>query len=315
MLKWLSRALLAVGALLLVVGLVSQFWAPQKVERVPLDTDNTTHLSGHAEVINGKTGKVDSVDVRATNLTRVDSKKSDDRNVVWTSVSCLVKDVPGPDCGLEGQGSAADPNVINISTDAFVTDRHTGFAVNSAKYLPAGSGIQPTGLMNKFPFNSAKKTYPMWDSMLARPVDAVYTGTQRTDGVLTYLYKSSVNHEPADVAAGIKGFYSSDVTYVVEPVTGALINQIQHEVRTTESGSTLLNLDLQFTPAQIKTNLSDAKGNVSQLNLITHTLPLLGWVLGLPLLLIGIVMVIVRLRGQSGAGSAKPATERSYEHA
>ena len=47
-------------------------------------------------------------------------------------------------------------------TDDFATDRITALAVNDPQYLPADAAPHE-GLINKWPFEAEKKTYPYWD--------------------------------------------------------------------------------------------------------------------------------------------------------
>ena len=77
-----------------------------------------------------------------------------------------------------------------------------------------------------------------------------------------------------------------------------LIDQSQHEVRTLEDGTKLIDLDVSFTDEQIKTGVEDTKANVRSLNLVGGTVPLVGFILG-PILLIAGVVTMLRSRGRT----------------
>jgi hypothetical protein len=299
--KFVSWVLLALGGFLLVAAVVATVWAPDQVKRTPIDTDSTTRLSGTAEKLNPAEGEVEDLDVRAVSITEADSEVSDDDIVVFVNTVCLVVDVPDtPDCGEEGTGKDADPNVISISTDVFAADRQTALAVNDADYLP--SDAEPhEGLLNKFPFDTEQKDYPFWDSLLKRAVTAEYVGTDERDGLEVYEFNYTVTEEPAVVTGDIEGLYSMDKTMWIDPRTGQIIDQEQHDVRTLDNGDPLLDLNLSFTDEQVQTNVDDAEDNISSLDLLTSTVPLIGFIGGPLLILVGLALLVTAGRGRQEA--------------
>jgi hypothetical protein len=285
--KIIGWVLLALGAFLLVVGLMASVWAPGQVKRTPLDTDSTTRLAGTADKLNPATGDIESLDVKATSITKADSKRSDDEVVVFVNTLCLVIDEGDvPDCV-----DADDPQkrLISASTDVFATDRSDAMAVNG-EYLPAGAE-EKEGLINKWPFDAEKKDYPYWDGLLGAPVDAVYESTETIDGLETYKYNVSIDEQPAEVVDGVQGVYTQDKDLWIDPVTGSIIRQAQQEVRALEDGSVLLDLDLAFTDEQVADNVESAKDSGAQIDLITRTVPLIGFIGGAIALLAGAFLV------------------------
>lgn len=270
------------GGFFVVVALLAQFYAPGQLLRTPLDVDSTTRLSGEATL-----GTEAATPVKATSITRADSAESDSKVIVWVNSSCLVKDEGDPPNCV----STDDPEkrLISATVDNFASDRVSGLAVNDPKYLPPDA-TEHRGLVNKWPFEAKKQTYPYWDGTTMSAENAVYSGEGKLDGVDIYKYVVKVEDAPVDVTDGVKGTYSSLRTISVEPLTGAILNQVEHRELKTESGENFLNLDLAFTPGQVKTSAKDAKTNVSGLNLITHTVPLIGFILGIPLLLVGLFL-------------------------
>lgn len=285
--KIIGWVLLALGAFLLVVGLMASIWAPGQVKRTPLDTDSTTRLAGTADKLNPATGDIEDLDVKATSITKADSKRSDDDVIVFVNTLCLViDDGDVPDCV-----DAEDPErrLISASTDVFATDRSDAMAVNG-EYLPAGAE-EKEGLINKWPFDAEKKDYPYWDGLLGAPVDAVYESTETIDGLETYKYNVSVEEQPAEVVDGVQGVYTQDKDLWIDPVTGSIIRQAQQEVRTLEDGSVLLDLDLAFTDEQVADNVDSAKDSGGQIELVTRTVPLIGFIGGAIALLVGAFLV------------------------
>ncbi|WP_159081445.1 DUF3068 domain-containing protein [Nocardioides sediminis] len=293
--KIIGWVLLALGAFLLVVGLMASIWAPGQVKRTPLDTDSTTRLAGTADKLNPASGDIESLDVKATSITKADSKRSDDDVIVFVNTLCLVIDEGDvPDCV-----DADDPQgrLISASTDVFATDRSDAMAVNG-EYLPAGAE-EKEGLINKWPFDAEKKDYPYWDGLLGAPVDAVYESTETIDGLETYKYNVSVDEQPAEVVDGVQGVYTQDKDLWIDPVTGSIIRQAQQEVRALEDGSVLLDLDLAFTDEQVADNVESAKDSGGQIELITRTVPLIGFIGGAVALLVGAFLVFAGRRRET----------------
>lgn len=293
--KIIGWVLLALGAFLVVVALTATVWAPGQVKRTPLDTDSTTRLAGSADKLNPATGEVESLDVKATSITRADSKRSDDEVVVFVNSVCLVIDEGDvPDCV-----DADDPEgrLVSASTDVFATDRSTAAAVNG-EYLPAGAE-EKEGLINKWPFDAEKTDYSYWDGILGAPVDAVYDSTETLDGLETYKYHVLVDEQPAEVVDGVEGIYSQDKFLWIDPVTGSIINQTQQELRTLENGDVLLDLDLAFTEDQVADNVESAKDSGGLIDLITRTVPLVGFIGGALALLAGAFLVFAGRRRET----------------
>jgi hypothetical protein len=284
--------LFGVGGFLLVAGLVALLWAPGVVKKTPLDVTSTTRLSGQAAKIDPASGDLNPQPVKATSVTKTDSKVSDDTNVAWTNTSCLVVDQDDPpDCV-----DAKDERLVSASTDVFATNRVTALAVNAGKYLPSDA-VKHEGLVNKFPFDSEKKTYPYWDGTVGEAVPAKYVRTVKVKGLETYLYRVSTDGAAIDVAENTPGTYDDVKEIYVEPLTGAIVNQTDDQQRTLDNGTKVLDLQLAFTDKQIQTSVDDANDNISQLNLITRTIPLVGIIGGVICIGAGLVLLLMGNRG------------------
>ena len=290
--KGLGIGLTVLGAFLVALAILAQFWAPGQLMKTPLDTDSTTLLDGTAELSNGD-GGTDEFPVKAFSVTHADSERSDSDVIVFQNSSCLVKD----EGDIDECVSADDPQerLISASTDDFATDRRTAEAVDDPKYLPP-SAESKEGLVNKWPFEAEKKDYQYWDGYAAAPVDATYEGTETVDGVEVYVYKTLVTDVPIEITDGVQGTYSTDKTLWIEPTTGSIVNQFEQQERLDEDGNTFLSLDFGFTDEQIADNAKESGDNASSLKLIKDTVPLIGYIVGIPALLIGIALQLMRRR-------------------
>lgn len=290
--KGFGIGLTVLGGFLVTLAVLAQFWAPGRLMKTPLDVDSTTLLDGTAQLSDGS-GGTDEFPVKAFSVTRADSERSDSDVVVFQNSSCLVKD----EGEIDECVSASDPEerLISASTDNFATDRRTAEAVDDPKYLPP-SAEDKEGLINKWPFEAEKKVYQYWDGYAGAPVDATYEGTETVDGVEVYVYKTLVTDVPIEITDGVQGTYSTDKTLWIEPTTGSIVNQFEQQERLDEDGNTFLSLDFGFTDEQVADNAKESGDNAASLKLIKDTVPLIGYIIGIPALLIGIALQLMRRR-------------------
>ncbi len=306
--KTIGLILLGLGAFLLVAGLVSLLWAPDRVERTPLDVDSVTSLEGSGGKVDTTTGEITSQTLKATSVTRSDSNASDGDVVVFTNFSCLVTNDDGntPDCPEDVNGEP-DPRILSVSQDIFATDRRTALAVNSSTYLPEGTP-EHDGLINKWPFNPEEKTYPYWDDVISQAVDATYVRAESVDGVDTLVYNVKVEGAPIEVIEGVPGTYDIDRTLWIDARTGSIINMTFTQQRVFGEGAgdlaglTALDIELAYTEDEVADNVSDAKDAASQLNLITKTIPMVG-LIGGAVAVLGGLFLLMRRRGDSAGAT------------
>jgi len=290
--KGFGIGLSVLGGFLVVLAILAQFWAPGQLMKTPLDTDSLTLVEGTAELSDG-TGGTDQFPVRAFSVTRSDSERSDGEVVVFQNSSCLVKDEGGVDECV----SASDPGerLLTVSTDDFATDRVTAVAVNDPEYLPP-SAEDKEGLINKWPFEAEKKTYTYWDGTADQGVDAVYDRTEALEGVETYVYSINVSDVPIEVSDGVQGTYSDEKEIWIEPTTGSIVNQVEHQERLDDEGNPFIILDLAFTEDQVVSSVESADSSAGSLKLIGNTVPLIGFIVGIPALLVGLALQVMSRR-------------------
>lgn len=299
--KTVGFVLLALGAALLAVGIVTTAWAPGVVKQTPLDVDTTTRLEGEAMRLGDEVRPI-----RITSVTRTDSETSDDDNAVFVAVQCVVFTDQGdvPDCGdqskptdqVGGATEGGDPRVLTIAIDKFVTDRVSAQAVGEDGYIPEVDRVdQHEGIVNKFPFDSEQKAYPYWDALTATTWPAEFIGKEDVKGLATYHYQVKIESDDAEVIPDATGGYTNTIDIFVEPETGAIVQQVQDQTRTLD-GQEVLTLKAAFTDDQVQTSVDDSVGSLAKLHLITRTMPLVGFIGGVLLLLVGAAMVLTGRR-------------------
>jgi hypothetical protein len=286
--RFVGPVLCFVGAFLVAVGLLAQFYMGKALLKTPLDVDEIIHVDGTAKVPNEK-GKIEETPVLAWSVYHVNTSLSDSKVVSFQNSQCLVKDIGNP----PGCVRSDDPQdrLLSATTDDYATDRRTAESVNDPKYLPAGA-IPHSGVINKWPFLAEKKTYTYWDDSLQKGVPATYAGTDKLDGHEVYVYDVQVPKTEMDVAEGVKGYYTDDKQLYVDQLTGSVINQVEHQVRTDLEGNPVIDLHIKFTDDQIQTLVDEAKDNGAQLKLIRNWVPIIGYPLGVPIFLIGLFLTV-----------------------
>ena len=291
--KNVGIVLIGLSGFLLFAGLLAVTWAPGKSEKTPLDVDSTTVLSGQAAKLDTSTNELVSNPVIATSITKTDSNASDDDVAVWVSTSCVVIDENDPPPCVE----SSDPRLITASIDIFATDRVTALTVNDEKYVPADE-VQGEGLRNKWPFSAEKKSYPYWDGVLGAAVQAEFDRTEKVEGLDTYVYTVTITDADIEIAEGVPGTYDDVKEIFVEPKTGAIVNQTDDQQRYLADGTTALDLQLAFTDEQIATSVASTEDSLGSLNLITRTVPLIGFIGGSLALIAGLFLAIGGSRPQ-----------------
>ena len=81
--------LFGLAGFLIAAGLVALIWAPGVVKRTPIENDATTHLTGEAAKLDTATGELVPNKVKATSITKSDTKVSDDKVVAFTNLSLI----------------------------------------------------------------------------------------------------------------------------------------------------------------------------------------------------------------------------------
>ena len=289
-----AKVLILVGTFLLTLAAAAAFWVPGQVKKTPLDVDSTTKLTGEARFTGGSTSTTSPIKI--TSITRADSDLSTDDVVYFVNSQCVVKDPDGdaPNCVTPQD---PDKRLVSASTDAFATDRRTALAVSDYSGLPAEAAPRE-GLINKFPFDVEKKTYPFWDSGAGKAVDAVFVGEEVVDSLNTYVFKTDVKGAQTEIAAGVSGTYDDQRTMWIDPTTGSIIDQDESRVLS-QDGNAVVELSMKFTPDQVRANVEDAQANGSRLSFITSTFPLVGGLLGLAMIVVAILLARAQPQAQA----------------
>jgi hypothetical protein len=300
--KVLAKVLLGLGAFLLIAGILAVAWAPGVVKKTPLDVDITTLYAGQGAKLDATTGAFDMKPIYAIRNTLADSKKSSDDHVLMVETACAVFDTGGAKVCVNGN----DPDLITATVDVFAEDRVTAEAVQD-KNLPSDA-VPHEGLINKFPFDVQKKTYPFWDGDAGKAIDIDYQGTKELFGLDTYEFQYTVKDVPILIAPddpatpeddSIPGTYDNVITVYADPKTGSIVKSGQHQQQYLDDGTPAADVTLDQTDASVKDAVDDAKASGLQLTILLTILPIVGFVGGVLCLLGGLALTL-RERSEGG---------------
>jgi Porin PorA len=300
--RFLGPILFGLGAFLLVAGLLLKFYAYPRVAVAPIDQNSVTKLQATgAEVFDTTTLKPITTDLSIQSRTVGDVKASEKEgnNVrVWVGTTSIRSD---------------DGVVRSRSTERSPFDATTAEAVNCCGAFDESTEgertpVKRTGLVWKWPFDTQKKDYKVWDGTLGEAVTAKYVKESSVKGLKTYEFKLTVPRTkvgttkvPASVVGGAgtanveaDNMYSTTNTYQIEPYTGAIVTQSLASVNTLavdgEDKVTTTKADIQYTPATVASNVSDFKSKASLVKLVRTTGPIIAGILGLVLLVVGFIL-------------------------
>lgn len=319
--KKLGVVLAGVGTFLIVLALLSRFYAYDRLAVVPIDQESVSYSAGDdATIFSIVQGEEITTDLLSTVKVAGDVEASEeaseelDRDVaVWEKTT--TTNPPGAEITEE------EPP-LSFSHDYVAFDRHTGEVVEwEGNFL--SSSVDPDtgeeirdfdteidGLYFKFPFDVEKKNYPWWDGTLKEGVELEYQGTEEIEGLSVYKYMQSI--EPTDVGdidapASLFGIdeegdvtldriYENVRTLWIEPTTGVIIKSQEEQNVTAEydgeTVATLTDVVSTFDEETISNNVDEYGSKATQLKAVRTWVPIGGGVLGILLLVAGILLVV-----------------------
>ncbi len=292
-----------VGFVVIFLGLFLIFLAPfihwyavPRLEKAPLDVDQTVISNGTGTFFSPTVGRVvGPVPIQNIQSYKGDPAKGTKDVVVIDYQSHTVTLVTGKS--------------FDYDREVFAMERKTGFAEHCCGENPVHSGLEV-----KFPFAAQQTTYQLWDTASNRAFPAKFVKVDTLDGVTVYEWRAvggpvkigtlelpgSLIGQPDQENVQTDRMYATDITVWAEPQTGAVLKGRQLLQQWAEvNGQKVLflaNLFLEYTPQTVAKLARDAKDSLSQLKLIKKTVPISGPIIGLVLAAVGFLL----LRDRSG---------------
>jgi len=332
--KKLGAVLVGLGVLLLTLGLLSKFYAYPRLAVAPANQNSVTlaiakdatffSIADRAE----KTGDLLTTvnTVGDVNASKQISEKLGKAVVVWEQMSYS----DSPDYNKSSGQAPLSATRSRIAFDAYTGEavQCCGTFVTDGADLETGTekrnaDVKFQGLLVKFPFNTQKKTYQMWDTSLQKTTPVSYKGTQKIDGLTTYKFESDIPEtDNGTVTAPASTFgipvsgdvtldkkYSNKTTYWVEPETGAYINLESNPLSILNyqgnKVATLTDATASYPEKDVKQNAKEFGSKATLLKIVRVWLPMLGISLGLLLTIAGVVLTLSGRRREESVVSLK----------
>ncbi|MGW4293592.1 DUF3068 domain-containing protein [Micromonospora chersina] len=319
----IGAVLFGVGVLLLALAAGLVFVVTPALAKLPYDLDSSTSVAEASNAkflqINDGSIKINDGNLRSTVLVTQLPKETanltgdlDGKAVVWR-VGQTVERVD-------------NKQLVSAYGAELALDRVSGAALEWGGQWLDDTGEQDkeirfAGQIYKFPFNTEKKDYQIFDRDLRAVRDAKFAGTENIKGIETYRFEQVITDEPLNLgdrltpllatfapgATDGKVVYSNKRTVWVDPVTGSFIKvrEVQKKVLTPNVGAptTLLDADFAYNEATITASADRAKDSRNSLRLLSVYAPIGLVVLGLALLAGGVL--VGRRASAAVAGEAR----------
>jgi len=287
------------GMFLVVLALLLRFYVSDAAVKFPLNTFTISTLIGHdvSYFSTTKLTELSGVTMRVTNTTKGDASAGTSARAVYSTFTYLY--------------DLTNKQTFDYSTSRMAFDRKSGQLINCCgAAVGTDTHVHMSGLGVLFPLGTKQQNYQVFNTTLLKPVIARYSGQATIDGLATYKFVTQVpptKFGTQQVPGSLIGssapsvtlgeYYQGTITDWVNPTTGVpvAVTEDQH-LGLRDSGGTerivLLDGTLSTTPATVHSAVHTVEKNVNLLNLATVTVPLIGGIIGIILLVVGIAIVM-----------------------
>ncbi len=303
--RLIGPVLVGTGVFLIVAAALVRFYAMPTLTTVPSGYNSVTDLEAiGAEIFNSdpEVLAAETHDLVITSNTREDADAdAPDGVVVWVNATTVDKATGGnfqkttervPFDDSSGEGVDCD------SCDPWIAESD-GETVEEV----------PTtfeGQIYKFPFDTQKRSYDVWDGSIGEATPATYEGEDTIKGLAVYKFVQVIDPtiiDQRDVPGSVFGSdeptvtadmsYAMTRTFYVEPVTGAPVHRIDDRVQELVYDDVRVPAfigNIHYTDAQVDQNVSDVKTKATLLGGTRVLYPVILVLLGGLLLGLGLVL-------------------------
>ncbi|MFW0148483.1 DUF3068 domain-containing protein [Mycobacterium sp. smrl_JER01] len=339
--------IMGLGAALLIAALLLSTYTQGKISKIPLDTDATLVSDGTGTAFEpasllGERFVVDE-DVPVVMQQQISVESPANADVVTLQVGT----------SLRRSDQQQDNGLLLAMVDTVTVDRSTALAVSS-ETNPGGSVQRPRaieeenpptnialpheGLAYRFPFDTEKRTYPVFDPIAQEAFDANYAGEEDVNGLTTYRFTQNVGFdadgelvEPVRYASlydddadsqvtaraalwGLEGdpeemitmtrYYAAQRTFWVDPVSGTIVKETDrgfhyYAREALEPEVTFVDYTVTSTEETVEAQVAAAQDERDRVSLWGRILPITFTALGLVALVGGALLGSFSLRAES----------------
>ena len=207
MLRLAALVIIGLGSALLIAALLLSTYTAGKIEKIPLNIDQTLVASGTGTALDpaslsagpGAKFVVDqNVPLVSQQAETVETPAN--AEVVTLQVGTTVRRTDKQkDNGL--LLAMVDTVTLNRTTAEAVSDEdRPGGSVQKPRTIdddqpPTNIALPHEGLSYRFPFNTEKKSYPYFDPIAQKAFDANYDGEDDVNGLTTYRFTQNVGYD------------------------------------------------------------------------------------------------------------------------
>ncbi|MEZ0580899.1 DUF3068 domain-containing protein [Nocardioides sp. MH1] len=299
----IGPVLVGLGVFLVVAAALVRFYAYPALARVPAGYHSTTELEATGAQIFNSDPDVLAPEVHDLDITsktsEVTNADTPDGDTEWTNVTTVDK---------------ADGGNFQLSTEQFAFDEVSGVGSDCCdSWVEQSDGtkitrvpVVPEGQIYKFPFNTEKKTYQVWDGELGKATPATYEGEDTVEGLKVYKFVQVIDPtvvETREVPGSVFGsdepsveadmLYSMTRTFYVEPITGSPVHRVEErDQELVYDGQQVPAFvgNVHYTDAQVKDLVDEISTKAMLLGGMRVLYPLIMLVLGLAMLGLGLVI-------------------------
>lgn len=339
--------IMGLGAALLIAALLLSTYTTSKIAKIPLDLDATLISDGTGTAfdpasLNSDKFVVDrNVPMAMQEQVSVETPSNADYVTLQVG-NTLRRTDKQQDGGL--LLALVDTVTVNRSTAMAVSsESNPGGAVQKPRAIedeqpPTNIALPHEGLAYRFPFDTEKRTYPVFDPIAQKAYDANYDGEEDVNGLTTYRFSQNVGYdadgklvEPvkyaslydddadAEVTAraslwGLPGdpdepitmtrYYAAERTFWVDPVSGTIVKKEEHGYHyyarePLRPEVTFVDYKVTSNEETVEAQVASAQDERDRLALWGRILPITFTALGLVTLVGGALLGSFSLRAES----------------
>ncbi|WNG87984.1 DUF3068 domain-containing protein [Mycobacterium sp. ITM-2016-00317] len=339
--------IMGLGAALLIAALLLSTYTQGKISKIPLDIDTTLVSDGTATAFDPASllGErfVINEDIPVVMQQQISVESPSNADVVTLQVGTTVR----------RSDQQQDNGLLLAMVDTVTVNRSTALAVSS-ETNPGGSVQKPRaieeenpptnialpheGLAYRFPFDTEKKTYPVFDPIAQKAYDANYAGEEDVNGLTAYRFTQNVGFdsdgelvEPVKYASlydddadsqvtaraelwGFEGdpeemitmtrYYAAQRTFWVDPVSGTIVKESDrgfhyYAREATKPEVTFVDYTVTSNEETVEAQVAVAQDERDRVSLWGRILPITFTALGLVALVGGALLGSFSLRSES----------------
>ena len=290
--------LVGLGACLIVFALLIPTWVSGRVIKFPLNLYVSVNLtdSNASYFSPAKLAEQTGVTVEATQTIKGNAAAGSSSTAVWNQFTYIY--------------DQTNKLPIQQTSRTMAFDRRTAQLVNCCGANVNGdSSVKQSGYVGiVLPIGTEKKTYPVFVPDVKKAVPFAYAGINAVGGTEAYRFVANipptqngtqtvpgslVNQSASSVT--LPQFFQAQITYWIDPVTGALLNVTENQkltLRDSTGAQALLLFDAKLvaTTDSVDRLLAIDNNQLSRASFVSTLLPLLSAMVGLILLVVGFLV-------------------------